>query len=290
MSESTNSPEENIIRLPKTREGGIHWLNRLKKQEKQAEKTGGELLPFHLRNQEARDMAAIQLQKDNEHKKRLTAELELEKQKKTAEIAIELAAEAQIDSMIDPLTGLHNRRWFNEELVRKIKEADRTSQTLIVGNIDLDNFKGFNENFGHETGGDPALQSLANLPFRKETPIARVGGDEFAQAIGNTSIEDIEVLSSRYNEKMYEVGHLLFDKAPKQKSDYPIPENLSLSMGWAVYQGEAADDLKVKADLALQEAKRLGKGCAVIAVVEDGILRLKKLDPAQETRQMDSAA
>ncbi len=273
---SDSSTPENVIKLPTTREGGNLWLQNLQKDEKLADKTGGELLPFAIRNKHARDRAADQLLTRAANKKREDAE-------KTAQIAIELAAEAQQDSMVDALTGLHNRRWFTEELTRKIAEAKRTNQTLVMGNIDFDNFKGFNENYGHNTGGDPALQSVANLPFRTDTPIARIGGDEFAQAIGNTSITEIANLSERYNQRMEEMGHILFDKAPKQESDYPIPEKMSLSMGWAVYQGETAEEFKNKADLALLEAKRLGKGCAVIAIIEDGILKLKKLEPDQNS-------
>jgi len=85
-------------------------------------------------------------------------------------------------STIDPLTGVHNRRAFNNDIAREINRAHRTQEQLSCLFIDIDHFKNINDTYGHQTG-DRALRTLGNLlkdQFRKTDLISRYGGEEFA--------------------------------------------------------------------------------------------------------------
>lgn len=206
---------------------------------------------------------------------------------------------AESESMTDALTGLHNLRWHNSELKKSIAEAQRDGRSLILGNIDFDEFKFYNEVFGHHTGGDPALQSVANLPFRQETPISRVGGDEFGQILKGITPQELTVICARYLERIVDMGHLLFDKAPRNEENFQkyvekngsAPENMTLSMGWALYEGETLEEFKNKANQAEHEAKRLGKACGVLAINGgDGLEFIRLTNPVGQQQQALQAA
>ena len=83
--------------------------------------------------------------------------------------------------MRDPLTGLHNRRYLDEELPRLLSFTRRHEEPLSVAAIDLDNFKSINDDFSHIMG-DEVLQTTARLMSahtRASDVLARVGGEEF---------------------------------------------------------------------------------------------------------------
>jgi diguanylate cyclase (GGDEF)-like protein len=87
-----------------------------------------------------------------------------------------------VESRTDPLTGLLNRRAFYERAEQEVGRASRTGTPLVLGYIDVDDFKGVNDGFGHEVG-DRVLVSLARAlarSVRGEDVVARLGGDEFA--------------------------------------------------------------------------------------------------------------
>lgn len=99
---------------------------------------------------------------------------------------------------IDPVTGLHNRRFFNESLYDHLVQMSRDSERqpgngLALVTIDLDNFKSVNDKFGH-AAGDKALNAVAKslIANLREVDIkARPGGDEFAILMPTTDIEDL---------------------------------------------------------------------------------------------------
>ncbi|HOJ11813.1 MAG TPA: GGDEF domain-containing protein [Clostridiales bacterium] len=100
---------------------------------------------------------------------------------------------------IDALTGLFNRRCFNEKLY---KMKSRGSTCLIL--IDIDNFKNINDTYGHLMG-DQVLQQLAQIlqnSTRKKDIIARWGGEEFAIILPETSIEDAYMIGNRIRTKV----------------------------------------------------------------------------------------
>lgn len=102
----------------------------------------------------------------------------------------------------DHLTGLENRMAFEENLRRTVKNAQRHHRTGAVLYVDLDDFKGINDTFGHKVG-DLILQRVARVlekTFRETDTVARIGGDEFAIIMDeadekecNTKVTDIQV-------------------------------------------------------------------------------------------------
>jgi diguanylate cyclase (GGDEF)-like protein len=92
----------------------------------------------------------------------------------------------------DSLTGLYNRQYFEDFVVKSIKKGLRENRDFSLIFIDLDNFKPINDNYGH-TKGDEVLKKVAKLfkqTFRDYDIIARLGGDEFVVVAENLSNKD----------------------------------------------------------------------------------------------------
>jgi len=149
----------------------------------------------------------------------------------------------------DPLTGLHNRRYFHETLAHEVKRAHRYDRRLAMLFFDLDDFKSINEEIGH-LGGDSVLAEVAQrlrLVVRGADIPCRVGGDEFAVILPEASRDDAELLADRIalairTQKIDKVGAL------------------KISAGVAELRpGDTAADLFHRADEALLRAKNTGK-------------------------------
>ncbi len=103
----------------------------------------------------------------------------------------------------EPLTGLYNRRYFNEVLDQQISEAIRYNGELSCVMIDLDDFKQVNDRFGHHTGDDVLLLATATIQseLRAADVAARFGGDEFILLLPHTSSESALVMAERLAEQ-----------------------------------------------------------------------------------------
>lgn len=158
-------------------------------------------------------------------------------------------------SITDSLTGLYNRRHFHTVLSQEIERVARYDRPLSLCLVDLDNFKPFNDTYGHAEG-DAILclysqVALANL--RKVDYAFRIGGDEFALMMVETGMEDAHMamerlrrdFSQRWPAKMsYLGGHL---------------DPVTMSIGIAeLGPGEKGDKFIMRADLAMYEAKKEG--------------------------------
>ena len=162
-------------------------------------------------------------------------QLEMEKER--------LLARFEAMARTDQLTGLPNRRAWDEELRRELERARRGSHPVSVVMLDLDGLKQMNDQEGHQAG-DELLQSAAiawSTVLRVSDLIARYGGDEFAVVLPEaTSEEGILTLIERLREAM--------------------PEGQTCSAGIATWDGsESAEHLIARADAALYEAKRSGR-------------------------------
>ena len=160
---------------------------------------------------------------------------------------------------MDALTGLHNYRFFHETLAREVARAHRYDRHLALVVFDLDDFKAVNDKVGH-LAGDSVLAGAAQrvLSAVRGADIAcRVGGDEFAVILPESTRADAEALYERLESAM---------------TKHPAPaEQLQLSAGIAELR---ADDDAVaffkRADEALYRAKALGKGQAIASSAHAG--------------------
>jgi diguanylate cyclase (GGDEF)-like protein len=156
---------------------------------------------------------------------------------------------------LDALTGLHNRRFFHETLARECSRAHRYERNLSLIVFDLDDFKEINDRIGH-LAGDAVLAEAAERVrdvVRTADIACRVGGDEFAVILPESSIEDADQL---YRRLQNAVGSRPIGQAGK----------LFLSAGVAELRAE--DDPVAffqRADQALYRAKEAGKGRVVSA-------------------------
>lgn len=156
---------------------------------------------------------------------------------------------------LDGLTGLNNRRYFDQHLKSHLAQAYRKKQPLSLLLIDIDYFKQYNDTFGH-LEGDDCLKKVATALHqccRRPTDIAaRYGGEEFAIILPETSQEGI-----------WHVASLVQDQIKALSIDHPAAENgfLTISIGGAVdLEGtHSSEQLIALADKMLYQAKETGR-------------------------------
>ncbi|MER3408822.1 MAG: hypothetical protein C4306_01660 [Thermoleophilia bacterium] len=163
--------------------------------------------------------------------------------------------EAQHLAEIDAHTGLHNRRYFHETLAREVARAHRYQRPLALLIVDLDDFKEVNDRLGH-LAGDAVLaqvgERVRNVVRSADIP-CRVGGDEFAIILPESTLADAEQLFVRLQE------HL---------AARPIPEAGRVSISCGIAELRPQDDAVSffeRADDALYRAKEAGKGRVAVA-------------------------
>jgi len=156
---------------------------------------------------------------------------------------------------IDGVTGLYNHRYFQTRLEEEIQKADDKNSALGMLMIDLDNFKKYNDNYGHKAG-DMLLSESSDL-FLSQTDeqdiVCRYGGDEFAillpDADSNRILSVIEKIRKAFSEKV--------DK----DEVFDLPDKVTISAGYSIYPelAQNKDELIMQADSALYQAKNMGR-------------------------------
>ncbi len=147
-------------------------------------------------------------------------------------------------SITDPLTGLFNRRYFNEQVEKLMSRVE----VGVMVFIDVDNFKKINDNYGHHVG-DKALQEIAtaiNKCLRGVDLSARYGGDEFVVFLSNVNQESALKILERIHDKVNKI--------------FVGEDNLMVSIGAVITRSQ--DNLEqviTKADKMLYKAKSAGK-------------------------------
>lgn len=153
----------------------------------------------------------------------------------------------------DSLTGLFNRRKFDDLTQREIERASRYSRPFSVVMLDLDHFKAVNDEFGHHAG-DLALihvAAVARDTVRSVDSVARWGGEEFTVLLPEVGLAGAERAAERICDAIREAR---------------VAGGITTSVGVAEYRsGETAEELLARVDEALYRAKRAGRDRIVIA-------------------------
>ncbi|HMK92140.1 MAG TPA: GGDEF domain-containing protein, partial [Thermoleophilia bacterium] len=180
--------------------------------------------------------------------------------------------ELEEQSRTDGLTGLYNHRFFQERLAAEIARAQRFGKPLTLLMIDVDNFKEFNDKYGHPQG-DRLLKSLADLLLAQTRAqvdvVARYGGEEFVVLLPETGVGDAALAAERIQDSAsgqrpgVVVAEAIREATQAQVFDMPVGEagGVKVSVGVATFPDHAStgDQLVANADKALYHAKRLGK-------------------------------
>lgn len=161
-------------------------------------------------------------------------------------------------SIRDPLTGLLNRRFLDEYIVKQIGQAKRNKTSIVFIMVDVDNFKRVNDNFGHETG-DYVLSRLGNLipSLVREGDLAcRYGGEEFLFVLPNFDANSAKACGENIRNKVNEM-RIVIDGSVS---------NITISLGISVFpnDGTSSKELIDAADQALYTAKKHGKNRTVL--------------------------
>jgi diguanylate cyclase (GGDEF)-like protein len=169
-------------------------------------------------------------------------------------VEIHLFKEAEKLAMIDSLTGLFNRRYFDMVLKKELKRANRLNKVLSLFLLDLDNFKNINDTKGHLTG-DMILKQVADFlktSSREEDIICRYGGEEFIVILPEIKGDDALIYAERVRLDFKKKNEDLFKK-------YEL--TFSGGVSSFPYDGRTAVELVANADKALYMAKYSGKDC-----------------------------
>lgn len=155
---------------------------------------------------------------------------------------------------VDTLTGMPNRRAFNEHMLRLTDDADAHATSFALVLVDLDGFKQVNDSHGHDAGDAVLVEAAARLAqsVREGDFVARLGGDEFSMVLlGTKDMATLESICARV------VNNMAVPVVFKKRELI-----IGASLGAALFptQGTTPDELYKRADLALYAAKRAGKG------------------------------
>ncbi|MDH5180446.1 MAG: sensor domain-containing diguanylate cyclase [Gammaproteobacteria bacterium] len=161
--------------------------------------------------------------------------------------------------LLDPLTSVHNRRYFDQRLVEEVDRAARNQKPLSCLFLDIDHFKQFNDEYGHLIG-DRVLQEVARIlksQMRVSDVMARYGGEEFAVLLTNTDARLAGNIAERIRFSIAEQVHELGDG---------VKANITVSVGCDTIHPERNQDARAlgknlvnNADTALYQAKDAGR-------------------------------
>ncbi|WP_274424566.1 GGDEF domain-containing protein [Chelativorans sp. YIM 93263] len=155
-------------------------------------------------------------------------------------------------ALTDGLTGMQNRRFFDDALREYLREFGRIDKPVGLMVLDLDHFKDVNDTHGHDIGDEVLRQVSRTLKdmTRYHDVVARLGGEEFAIVAPNMNQDSLVKLAERIRKV---ISDLVVEAGSARL-------RVTTSVGLAVWNGkETADDFYRRADRMLYEAKRLGR-------------------------------
>jgi diguanylate cyclase (GGDEF)-like protein len=170
-----------------------------------------------------------------------------------------LAGQLKELSITDSLTGLFNRRYFEERFIEELHRSDRHGLSFSLAMIDIDDFKLFNDTEGH-LAGDEVLKYIANSAkecLRVIDVIARFGGEEFAVIMPQTEKDEAFLVAER-------IRNTVKEQFPFARTAFPR-NSITVSIGISTFphDGKERKELIRHADKALYRAKMEGKNRTV---------------------------
>lgn len=197
-------------------------------------------------------------------------------------IELKLFEETRASAYKDELTGLHNFRFFQEFLSWEVKRCERSGGEFAIALGDLDNFKDYNDRFGHEVGNE-ALQAVGRVlrtAGRDQDIPIRYGGEEFVLLMPETSKEDAGRVADRVCQAIADL---------EVSASHPN-RGVTMSIGVASYPGDALESeaLIRCADRAMYTAKAKGKNQAQIYGANRRALRRVHVEVKGEIRVLDA--
>jgi diguanylate cyclase (GGDEF)-like protein len=187
-------------------------------------------------------------------------------------LVTELQGELAWQARTDPLTGALNRRSMEEAALRETARCQRYGNALSMIVIDIDNFKHLNDTRGH-AAGDCALQALVrrlNCMLRQQDALARMGGEEFAILLPDTSGSAALTIAERVRQAVADLD-VAFETGPVKMTVCAGVAELHPALGW--------EEMMRRADAAMYAAKRCGRN-RVSARSEHGESLAKKTGAA----------
>jgi len=161
--------------------------------------------------------------------------------------------ELEKTAITDALTGIYNRGFFQGKLKEEILLAQRYSRPFSLIIMDIDHFKKINDKYGHDVGDEVLVEfaSLVSSHIRPSDIFCRVGGEEFALILKETTLNDAVRVAKKLNEIV------------RMHKSMPVP--ITISLGVVEYiKGESEADIYKRADHALYKAKTSGRDRVVI--------------------------
>lgn len=160
-------------------------------------------------------------------------------------------------SMMDPLTGLYNRRGLQSRL-ENLPAPDGGEHFVLL--MDIDHFKAYNDHYGHMMGDQALIRVSAAIrdAVRSRDVVARFGGEEFMVLLSNIPLEQARQTAERIRQKVYDL------KIPHMFNE-SVATNVTISIGIAMYEGEDVEGALAKADKALYEAKHMGRNSILMS-------------------------
>ncbi len=180
--------------------------------------------------------------------------------------AINLRSKLENQSIRDSLTGLFNRHFMEITLEREIRRATRRKSSMAIFMLDADNFKQFNDTFGHKAG-DTILRAIADRflsSVRSEDIVCRYGGEEFVIILP-------DIFAEKAAERAQEIRQAIGDLRVSDQGQTLGPVTVSIGVAMYPDDGRTIEDLLQASDRSLYAAKKNGRNQVAFAAQAAGL-------------------